>query len=188
MDDRFRNALANRGRRWAALGFALLLIMAVTEPAYPQSPPAGFVSQPGDDRVHRLRLTDTDGHENAPAVASGRVTLVHAWATWCPPCLTEIPALDRMAAKGLVDVITVAEDDTGLAAAGPVLDRLNATHVRRWSDPHRRLTRSFAIRELPATLVLLPDGGLAGVIHGPVDWTRPETEAWLESLYRSGTR
>ncbi|MBI1180214.1 MAG: redoxin family protein [Alphaproteobacteria bacterium] len=183
------------GRRHACrvVVAALLALAAASPGARAATPvdgaPKGFERIGAKDVAH-VALRDQAGGAVEPATLHGRLVLLNLWATWCPPCMAEMPALDRLAADlpaGSFAVVAVAEDDGGLEQAGPTLDKLQAEHVIRWADPHQRLTRKLAIRELPATLILLPDGRLAGVFRGTVDWDDPAVRRFLMDL-PSGAR
>jgi len=77
-------------------------------------PPGVTVLQPGDERTD-LELPDADGKARRLSEWDGRLVLVNFWATWCGPCRTEMPLLDRTATawagKGL-QVVGIAIDDT----------------------------------------------------------------------------
>jgi len=115
---------------------------------------------------------------------AGRLVLVNFWATWCRPCVHEMPTLDRLAerlgAQGL-SVLAVSMD------MGP--PRLVADFVRGygWKMPVLLDTLSevgdrYAVRVVPTTYLIGPDGAILGRAFGPRQWDGPEAMALMESL------
>ena len=109
--------------------------------------------------------TDIDGRPISSSALRGRVVLVDFWATWCAPCLAELPRLQRLHR-------TYA--DRGLTIVGVSLDRSSARDFRSWLQrqgvdwPQVRegfgydgpLTRLFGVETLPASFLFDADGRL----------------------------
>src|SRR5260370_18267189 len=71
----------------------------------------------------------------------GKVVLANLWATWCPPCAHEMPALDRLQAEIGGDrfaVVAIALDTAGLAAVAPFFHRQGLSHLAIYLDPSHR--------------------------------------------------
>jgi peroxiredoxin len=105
-------------------------------------------------------LKDLSGHVWRIAELRGKVVLVNFWATWCPPCRKEIPALEslaaRFAAQGLV-VLGISDED---AAKVSKFVRRQGISYPVLLDPGRAVNRSFAIHAIPKTFVYDRDGKL----------------------------
>jgi thiol-disulfide isomerase/thioredoxin len=115
----------------------------------------------------------------------GRVVLLNFWATWCAPCVREMPALDRLQAKMSpegVSVVAVSTDRKGLAQVAPFYEELQLAHLDIYLDSRSRLSRAFGVRGLPTTMVIDGAGRIVGGVEGPLEWDGPEVEVLLRHL------
>ena len=144
---------------------------------FPRPPPEVLVAGPGGEEVY---LPD--------AVRAGRVTLVNLWASWCAPCLEELPSLAALAEATGAAVLPVAQEratpasDAAFARAG-VADRL--TTLR---DPQLQLSRFYGggRAQLPVTVIYDARGREVGQLAGAADWSSPEAVRLVEAV-RDGT-
>ncbi len=122
-------------------------------------------------------VTDAFGGQVGLADFRGRVVLVNFWATWCAPCVREMPSLDRLQAKlgpeGLL-VMTVSQDRKGLAAAEPFFREQNLNNLEIFLDPKGEFARAMGVAGLPTSLLVDDRGRLLGAIEGPLEWDGPE--------------
>ena len=112
----------------------------------------------------------------------GKVVLVNFWATWCAPCLREMPALDRLqAALGgeRFQVVTISVDRQGQAVVTPFLKRLGLSHLPAYLDSKSVLLHAFGARGLPTSYLIDADGTLIGYLEGPAEWDSPEAKALI---------
>lgn len=112
----------------------------------------------------------------------GKVVIANFWATWCPPCVHEMPALNRLAAStGNTDfvVLPIAIDDGGKSAIRIFYHRLGLTHLGIYVDPHQEVGSFdqdnhghaiFPLHVLPTTYFIDPSGRIAGYVPGVVRW------------------
>ena len=130
-----------------------------------------------------------DGEPMSLADFRGRIVLVNFWATWCGPCVAEMPSLDRLEAKlGGRDftVITVSEDRNP-AVIAPFYEEHGLRHLKRYHDPSGALSRAFGIRGLPTTVLIDREGQEIGRIEGPAEWDSPEAKALIRHFMRDET-
>ncbi len=104
----------------------------------------------------------------------GRPLLVNLWATWCGPCVKEMPALDRLAArtKGQLQVLTVNQD-AKKQAVDPVPDwwaKAHLTNLQLYRDPDNNLGFAFGGGVLPTTILYDAAGREVWRIAGGMDW------------------
>ncbi|MCB9777630.1 MAG: TlpA family protein disulfide reductase [Alphaproteobacteria bacterium] len=113
----------------------------------------------------------------------GRVVMVNLWASWCPPCLHELPALRQVheahAAAGLV-LVGLAIDDTAAGASQAFLERELKWPVAMDQGTHAGPI--FGTNELPTTLLYGPDGALVWKHAGPLQADDPDLAAALAEL------
>ena len=115
----------------------------------------------------------------------GRTVLVNFWATWCAPCLKELPSLDaledRLGGRHF-QVVAIAADPRGPEAAQAYLDRLEIEHLELYADP--RLAMASAIggaNVLPVSILYDARGREIGRLVGEADWTSPEAVRLVQS-------
>jgi thiol-disulfide isomerase/thioredoxin len=127
-------------------------------------------------------IARADGQETTLAAFRGRVVLLNFWATWCAPCIREMPSLDRLQAKlkgeGL-DVVAVSEDFTGLDLVGPFFERLKLENLEIFLDSDGALGKAFGIAGLPTTLLIDREGRVVGGLEGPAEWDSDEAIALI---------
>ncbi len=112
----------------------------------------------------------------------GRVVLLNLWASWCEPCLWELPALDRLQAALGGDrfmVLALSVDAEGFAAARPYFEKLGLGHLGLFRDLGGT-EEALAPTGLPATYVIDHHGRLMGYLMGPAKWDSPEAKALID--------
>lgn len=112
----------------------------------------------------------------------GQGIVLNFWATWCPPCVYEMPALDNLAAQlndQGVRVIAVSEDRNALAKVPAFFKDKGIEHLDVYVDPKSALSRKFGIDGLPTTLLIGADGQEIGRIKGVLQWDEDAIVAYL---------
>ena len=116
----------------------------------------------------------------------GRPVLVNFWATWCPPCIAELPALDN-AAKQLGDDVTlllISVDRGGRQKALPFLQDRGITRPLMGFDPKAALSREMGVRGLPTSFLLNADQSQGWAYVGPREWDSTLMIAEIRNLLR----
>ena len=136
-----------------------------------------------DIRPASLSLDDIDGNRVIRENFAGKVTLVNFWATWCPPCVEEIPSLNRlqqtMAGRPFELIsINYAEERERVAAflervevEFPVLLDLDGRHAKAWN-----------VTSYPSTFVIDRQGRIRYGVNAAIDWDDPELLSRLRAL------
>ncbi len=124
----------------------------------------------------------------------GKVVLVNFWASWCLPCMAEMPSLDQLAYDHSNDdlvIIPVSIDEDGLLAAIPFYRRLGLENLDLFVDPNGETAYSnrdnpknaeFALYGLPITYALDRDGRILGYVTGLVDWQSDNAADFIDRL------
>ena len=104
---------------------------------------------------------------------SEQALLVNFWASWCAPCIIELPALEAAAVQlksEAIQVILVNLDRGGAAVAQPFLDERSITTPLSAYDPKGKWARAVQLRGLPTTLLIKPGQGEYATHTGPAEW------------------
>jgi len=123
-----------------------------------------------------------DGKARDLSAFRGTGLVLNFWATWCPPCVEEMPALDRLEqqlAGSAVRVVAVSEDVEGAAVVEPFFQRNGIRHLGVYLDPGGRLAAGLGLGGLPTTVLVSADGREAGRIVGVAAWDDPAVAAFL---------
>lgn len=119
----------------------------------------------------------------------GEPVLLNLWATWCAPCVVEMPLLDELAAdlEGQVRVLTVSEDMRGAEVVEPFFAQADLPNLPQWLDPDNDLAFTFGGGPvLPLTVLYDADGNELWRVIGAYDWDTEEARAKvLEALAAS---
>lgn len=154
------------------------------------APPDGGLSRlrehpEGRPLPEGLVFTDAAGRETGFAAFRGRGLVVNFWATWCPPCVAEMPALDALhaavAAEGL-EVLALSSDRGGKAQVEPFYQRTGIRHLGIWLDPRGAAGRALGVRGLPTTVIIDRKGQEVARLEGEAAWDRPELVAAIRRL------
>ncbi len=125
------------------------------------------------DRAPEFRLRTIDGGSVSLADLRGKVVMVHFWATWCPPCVEEIPTLDRLnhslAGKDFL-MLAVNEDEGGAEAVSSFIQQ-NRLNIPVLMDPGSEVARLYGTYKLPETYIVDRLGVVRYKAIGPRDWT-----------------
>jgi cytochrome c biogenesis protein CcmG/thiol:disulfide interchange protein DsbE len=131
-----------------------------------------------------FRLPDLRETPNGLEDYQGKVVLLHFWATFCTPCLEELPALESLWRR---------YRDHGFIIVGIAADRGNADLVRKFTgavgvtfpvllDPEGVVRNRYEVMVLPTSYLIGRDGRFSARVLGTREWQRPEVTAFIESL------
>jgi thiol-disulfide isomerase/thioredoxin len=126
------------------------------------------------------RLVNPAGGQAALSTLTGKPLLVNLWATWCAPCIEELPTLDRVAREaGDAARVVLVSQDIGDDANVPraFLSERNL-RLTTWHDPENAVGLAYG-QSLPTTILFGADGKEVVRVIGPLDWTNDEAKALL---------
>lgn len=130
-----------------------------------------------------LQAQDLAGGARTLADYHGKVVLLNFWASWCPPCLREMPSMERLRAKmaGRPLAIVAVSSAEPLADVTDYLSRMRLG-FEILLDADGSNTRRWKVFALPTSFLLDADGRLRQVVTGPTEWDEGEALGAVESL------
>jgi thiol-disulfide isomerase/thioredoxin len=162
----------------AAAGFYLLPQLAGE--ALGTAEPRGFAAAAQPAAAPAVTFKAANGRRMSLADFRGRVVLLNIWATWCVPCRSEMPSLDRLqelhAADGLA-VLAVSVDDDGANAVRRFYQQSGIRNLPVYIDSARTTQSAFGARAIPMTVLIDRDGNVVGKMTGATAWDAPEALA-----------
>ncbi len=159
----------------SVLGFGAAAIAAFLVISSPGG--SGLVANGRFQAVERpiaeFSFTDGAGKPEQLADFTGKVVLLNLWATWCPPCVREMPSLNRLQVElggSEFVVLAVAEDRGGAAVVLPFLEKNRLQALSPHLDPSGAAVRAFGLRGLPSSVLIGRDGREVARLLGGTDW------------------
>lgn len=158
------------------LALLLLLLVALPLAAAPFAPYKG-------DPLPPFTLDDLDGNPHTIGKATGEVVVINFWATWCPPCIAEMPTLERLqkafAGQPLkVLAVNVGDEPYDIA----LFLRQQPLDLTILLDSRGRTQKPWKMRGLPTTVILDAEGTIRHHVPGQREWDSPEIQAALRAL------
>lgn len=136
----------------------------------------------------QVTIVAPDGQTVAFSDLTGPEPLVvNLWATWCGPCIEELPSLEALA--GWLEprggrVVLVSVDQASAQDLNRYLERrLGLTELATYVDIAGDLERRYRVGFFPTTLILDGDGQVVDVIEGSADWASPAARQYLSRLF-----
>jgi thiol-disulfide isomerase/thioredoxin len=143
----------------------------------------------GVDRSHKGKpapdtvFHDPDGGDITLADFEGVPVLVNLWASWCAPCIKELPTLERVeqaqAKDGQFAVIAVSQDRAPKSSVDAFLANKGIARFAAFHDPEMALSGAFGVEVLPTTLLYDAEGREVWRYVGDLDWTGAEAAKLL---------
>ena len=129
-------------------------------------------------------FTDPNGGSHKLTDFKGTYVLVNFWATWCAPCKTELPSLERLkvgVAPDKLKIITISIDKNAEIAA-KYLAAKGMTDLDSYADPSLDLSTALGADGVPTTVLIDPDSNVIGRHVGATEWDNPKMVAALTEI------
>lgn len=129
-------------------------------------------------------IEDPQGRKLNLAALQGRPVLVNLWATWCAPCVKEMPLLDGLAEDygDELEVITVSQDMAGAEKVVPFFAEHAFERLEPWMDPAMELGFAIGGGTLPTTVLYDASGREVWRVVGDFDWSSEEARAAIDAV------
>jgi thiol-disulfide isomerase/thioredoxin len=130
-----------------------------------------------------VTFTDPDGGEISLADFRGTPVLVNLWATWCAPCIKELPTIEKLAdihaKEGQLGVIAVSQDMAPQGSVKAFLDSHQLDGLGAYHDPQMAISSALNVQILPTTILVDKEGREVWRYVGELDWTSAEAAKLL---------
>lgn len=135
--------------------------------------------------IPKLVFYDVNNKPRKISDFKGRGIVLNFWATWCAPCVKEMPDLDQLNARFKnegIDVLALSVDRDALRLAKKFYKKNNLQNLPIFIDKKRKILRRLGIQELPTTVLINPEGMEVGRIIGVIEWNERENLKFLKRL------
>ena len=139
----------------------------------------------GEVRPNHIRLSDANDAQHFVTDYKNKITVINFWATWCPPCVKEIPSLNRLQKK-MADQpfqlisINYAEDK---ATIHEFLKKFDVDYPVLM-DYNGEVARQWQVIAYPSTFVIGPDGKIKYGVNAAIEWDTPELIEKMKALLK----
>ena len=130
-----------------------------------------------------FKMVDLQGNQVNFESLKGKVVFLNIWATWCPPCIAEMPNIQRLYDKVASDKIAfvmLSVDEGGMEKAKKFIDKKNYSFPVYM--PASNFPQEFYSNAIPTTFIISPDGKIVAKQEGMADYDTPEVVAFLQQL------
>ncbi|HEU4839563.1 MAG TPA: TlpA disulfide reductase family protein [Micavibrio sp.] len=132
-----------------------------------------------------IAFTDAKGKPHRFPRGRDRPLLINFWATWCGPCVVELPSLDKFARdyKGRIDVIAVAVDaDRTAGQIGHFLENRKLGDFAAFHSGDPAMMTKLDLGGIPTSFLIGSDGLILYRFEGDADWTSPDARAFFDAF------
>jgi len=135
------------------------------------------------DTAPDFTIATDSGRTISTSNFGGRLLVLNFWATWCPPCVEEMPSLDefqkKLAGSGVVVLGVSVDKDAGAYQA--FLKRANVSFLTA-RDPQARISAEYGTFKYPETYIIDTRGKVVQKIIGPENWNDERMVSYVKSL------
>ncbi len=135
-----------------------------------------------------LAFTDAEDKPVKLADYKGKAVLLNFWATWCAPCVKEMPSLDKLQAEMGKDkfvVLPLSLDGPSKPKVAPFYADRKLANLGIYFDKGKKVLGALDISVLPTSVLVDPEGREIGRMEGDADWDKPESLALMKAVASS---
>ena len=137
--------------------------------------------------ISDLKFKDDEGKEISFSDFQDKVLLVNFWATWCAPCIKEMPSLDRLKKKinKNFDVIAISVDRDGVKKVKDFFNENKITNLEEYFDTKNSLAKEMNLIGLPTSFFISKKGDLIGYFQGDMEWDNNTVIEFINYLIKT---
>ena len=148
--------------------------------AEPEAPSKGADRSHAGEQMPAAEIFNAEDDKATLAEAKGKPVLVNLWASWCAPCVKELPTLDALSRKpGAPRIIAVSEDIGERPSVEAFLESHGIKDLEAWRDPKMALTGEIGVEVMPTTVYYDGSGKEIWRYTGDLDWMGEEASKLL---------
>ena len=136
-----------------------------------------------DDMAPDFSITADNGRTITRSEFGGKLLVLNFWASWCPPCIEELPSLDQfqreLASQGVV-VLGISRDKDPKAYK-QFIEKYNVSFLTAL-DPDNKISAEYGTFKIPETYLINRDGKVVGKIISSTNWTDERMVSYVKSL------
>ena len=158
-------------------------LLSVHQGIAPPASLSALVLEKTPKTAPNVHFADAMGGRHALDAFRGRYVVLNLWATWCGPCVNELPSLARLSrfAPG-VQVVAVDTGDRDTVDAAAFLKEHDAGNLVAYRDNEKVMMKNFLAFALPMTVLIDPQGKVVAKAVGPADWGTPEAVKYFKQI------
>jgi peroxiredoxin len=161
---------------------ALIVVSLVQDDSYLESLKMSSIKEgiPAPD----FTFPGLDGKNTSLSDYKGKVVLVNIWATWCPPCVDEMPSMQKLYNEfngKNFEILAVSIDAAGVDDVDPFMKK-HKLSFPALMDPKGTIKSMYGVTGIPESFIIDKQGVLAGKIIGPRDWATQEVFGFFQDL------
>jgi peroxiredoxin len=133
-----------------------------------------------------FQLEDTKGNKVSLSDFRGKIVMVNFWATWCPPCIEEMPSMERLNKTLAGDefvMLAINTEQNGRSIVPAFLDKTAYTFPILYDDKGV-VQKRYGVFKFPESFIIHKDGTVAEKIIGPLDWSSVKTITYFKNLIK----
>lgn len=147
-------------------------------------PRAAFAGEEPVVEAPPFSLPSLSGKKVSLSDYRGKWVFVNFWATWCGPCVIEMPALNTLFHKfkgDRFDMVAISIDDVDIKAVEKFVNDLKVDFTVLYDDK-KDVQKAYGIRSVPMTFMINPNGAVVAKANGMREWDHPEMLEFLRGL------
>lgn len=136
-----------------------------------------------------VSFQNEQGNNVTLADYEGKVLVVNLWATWCAPCIREMPTLDNLEREmggESLHIIAMSQDREGKSVAQPFMETNEWSNLDLYVAPDLAFAKAAAVKGLPTTLVIDKKGREVARLQGTAEWDSEDIRTILRELITEG--
>lgn len=150
---------------------------------------AKFVLAKEPKPLPELAFTDAEDKPVTLSSYKGKTVLMNFWATWCAPCVKEMPSLDKLQAEMSKDkfvVLPLSLDGPSRAKVAPFYADRKLANLGIFFDKGKKVLGALGVSVLPTSILIDAQGRELGRLEGDADWDKPEAVALMKAALAGG--
>lgn len=143
-----------------------------------------FSLYPSPIQAPAAMFSDKQGNYKTIGHFSNKVVILNFWATWCKPCIVEMPSLNRLQQKykGKLEIIPIISATEDVSKVRSFLRRYKLRDLEYYIDSNNFTAESYQVTGIPTSFVFNKDGKLVSYVDGSIDWMHPANIKYIEKL------